>query len=69
MSFGSFQKSRYLVPVTICMSPSVSAYLENPGDIINTSIYLYLLNVILLAIDCLFLAAGRTLERLEDVKQ
>lgn len=51
------------------MSPAVAAYLENLGDLINTSIYLYLLNVILLVIDCLFLAAGLTLERLEDVKQ
>lgn len=68
MSFGSFQKSRYLMLVTICMSPAVAAYPENLSDIISTSIYLYLLNVILLVIDCLFLAAGLTLERLEDAK-
>lgn len=69
MQFGSFQKPRYLKPLTICMSPPVAARPEALGGIISISTSLYLLNVIILVIDCLFLAAGLTLEKLEDVKQ
>jgi len=57
------------MPVTTCMSPTVAPHLEALGGIISAYISLYLLNVIILVIDCLFLAAGLTLEKLEDVKQ